>query len=166
MTRPASLALLLVPLAVSAGTLRAQTDSLGPLHAAVAATPPMKRVRVEFLDGRRQEGTLYDPAAPGLQLTDSTHASQPIVYADVTRYWVQGHAAGTGVIVGASLGAVAGGLFGLGLASFSDVYSLGGYAGYAVAGAATGAIVVGGLGALIGAVFPRYHLKWKAARQS
>jgi hypothetical protein len=168
MTRPASLALLLVPLAaLSAGPLRAQTDSLGTLHSAVAATPPMKRVRVEFLDGRRQEGTLYDPTASSIQLTDSTQASQPIAYGDVTRYWVQGRATGTGMITGATIGVASGALLGILGAAFSCIDGcIGGgsppYLGYAVVGAALGGAVLGGVGALIGTAFPRYHLKWRA----
>jgi hypothetical protein len=87
----------------------------------------------------------------------------------LTALWVRGHATKTGAIVGGAVGAAVvgflnGALCSLGRSDDGIVGNEGFDTGCAAAGAGVGMVAGGGVGAGIGALIPRWRLRFRAPR--
>jgi hypothetical protein len=146
----------------------------GAVATAQEAPPPLPNLRpgaairleasasVGHLEGRFER---Y--AADSLIMRSPAGARTPVPRGALNRLWVQGHSTKTGAIVGAAIGIVAGALIGgvgcgLGHSDDGIVGNEGFDAGCAAAGAGIGVVVGGGAGAGIGALIPKWRLRYQA----
>jgi hypothetical protein len=144
------------------GTLAAQTPPLPELE-------PGVRIRLETsaVVGRLS-GHFDQYRADSLIMRSPTNARTALPVRDLAKLWVRGHATKTGAIVGAAIGVAAGAFIGgagCGLAH-SDDGIIGNEDfdfGCAAAGAGIGLIIGGGMGAGVGALIPKWHLRYPVA---
>ena len=125
------------------------------LRAVVAKVPAGAPVQVE-LGTRRIIAPIVATMGDGFALRDTAGGSQPVRYADVTRFWVRQRAIGAGAAVGGAVGAGGGAFIGLlasGLCESGGDCATEGEG--LLIGGLIGALLGAGAGAIIGAAIPR-----------
>ena len=130
------------------------------LRAVVAKVPAGAPVQVE-LGTRRIIAPIVATMRDGFALRDTAGGSQPVRYADVTRFWVRQRAIGAGAAVGGAVGAGGGAFIGLlasGLCESGGDCATEGEG--LLIGGLIGALLGAGAGAIIGAAIPRWDLAW------
>ncbi len=154
--------LIAVLVALPADPLTAQdTAAVGPLRAAVSATKPLARVRVELRGGQRVSGALVTSDATSLSLEDAAGARYGVPFTDVTRYWEQRRSVAAGAVTGGIAGAATGALVGMLMVGLCEYDCEGSIAGGAIVGGLAVGITGAVAGGVIGAAIPRWSLRWQ-----
>jgi hypothetical protein len=157
----------LTALTISGGiTVPAAAQREGPPNELAKAIAGRSRIRVRLASGSIIE--LRDAAVEGTTLVGQSagiDAGVRYQIEELEQVWRRGNGAGFGFTVGAALGVMGGAAAGIGVANscfgFSCSASSGDELRAAAVGGVIGGVVVGGIGALVGAPFGR----WKPAYQ-
>jgi hypothetical protein len=161
----------LAGLTISGGvTVPAAAQQEGPANELAKAIAGRSRIRVRLASGAIVE--MRNAAVEGTTVvgqTDLANAGVTYQIEELEHVWRRGSASGLGFTVGAAMGFFGGAAAGIGLANscfgFSCSASSGDELRMAAVGGVIGGVVVGGIGALVGAPFGRWKTAYKPQGQ-
>lgn len=144
----------------------ADSTALDESRAAIGRVNAGKRIRLHTADGMEADG-IYRGCTGDTLLLDVAPKQREYSIAAVKSMWVRGRSVKTGAIIGLAVGAVGGFVIG-GLAAGlrhmdgGTTSSGGSDAAVVLSGIALGSVVLGALGAGVGATIPKWHLRYRA----